>query len=95
MELCVVLAWLAALLTKGTGAQSQNSNSSVITSYGENIQVTLQRHLSAATLHIFTHTLTDSCVQVSVSVSQSQSQTSQQVSCTTIPSYCILVPYTP
>ena len=43
-ELCLVLAWLVALLTGGTGAQSQNSNSSLITSYGKNIQVT--QHIS-------------------------------------------------
>ena len=56
MELCVVLAWLAALLTKGTEAQSQNSNSSVITSYGENIQVTLQRHfIGRYPAHLYTH----------------------------------------
>ena len=48
-ELCVALAWLAALLTGWAGAQSQNSNSSVITSYGENIQVT--QHISTRILN--------------------------------------------
>ena len=52
----MVLAWLAALLTKGTEAQSQNSNSSVITSYGENIQVTLQRHfIGRYPAHLYTN----------------------------------------